>query len=287
MKKIISCIALIGTILVSTFAINIKSSNGIAGYTGSPGETRCTNCHGIGASAASKSIRLDAVPSFSANEYTPDSVYTLTITVKASGFSKYGFGCEILNDDNLNAGLMSSAGIGVKFLNAGNGRKNAVQTSTKNGVDSTKFSFKWTAPAVGSGNATIFVSGNAVNGTGGSGGDLTIPGTFVISEGAVPSNTLLGVGLEEKNKSSVNLVTLYPNPSNGISNVAYTLKNTKAISIQLIDVTGKIVSELVNETSHAGYHSHTLNLQSFDKGIYFISIIEEGKKVSQKLIILN
>ena len=76
-------------------------------------------------------MSINSLPAFSNNNYVPGTTYTLTIIITASGFNNFGFGCEILNASNTDAGTMQNAGTGVKFLTAGNGRKNAVQSATK------------------------------------------------------------------------------------------------------------------------------------------------------------
>src|SRR5688572_16248038 len=72
-----------------------KSSNGITGQTGSPGEGTCSGCHGGGSNATTVSINAD--PAFVSNEYIQGQTYTITVTVSGAGYSKFGFGTEILH----------------------------------------------------------------------------------------------------------------------------------------------------------------------------------------------
>ena len=143
MKKTLLSFSLILIAILGSSAFIKKSSSGIAGYTGSPGEGTCANCHN-GGSSASSGITITAVPAFSVNinsetEYQPDTTYQITIETAASGFSKYGFGCEILTPSVTNSGTMSAPGAGVKFLNSG-AKRNAVHTTAKNGT-SAQFTF--------------------------------------------------------------------------------------------------------------------------------------------------
>src|SRR5437868_274035 len=110
MKKTFTTLLLVLITLIGTSAFILKNSTGIAGYTGSPGEATCANCHAGGNSAAS-GITITSVPAFTQNvnsefEFLPDSTYKIIITAKASGFSRFGFACEILDDQNLDAGVM-------------------------------------------------------------------------------------------------------------------------------------------------------------------------------------
>lgn len=52
MKKTFTTLFIAGIALIGTSAFVFKSSNGIQGYAGSPGEATCNSCHGGGSSAA-------------------------------------------------------------------------------------------------------------------------------------------------------------------------------------------------------------------------------------------
>jgi len=281
MKKTITSISLLLITFISTSAFVLKYSTGIAGYTGSPGETSCSapGCHSGGTSATS-GITITATPSFTNDEYVPGTTYTIAVTASAAGFTHYGFGCEILNDGNTNIGTMQLiSGSGVKFLTAGS-RKDAVHTTPKTG-SSVTFSFKWVAPAEGEGNMSIYAAANAVNLNNSTSGDFPItPVSMLIGEGAVPIN----VGLQDLGKTTGYDLSVYPNPTNGASTISYSLKETETIVIELIDISGKRVKELLNEKQNPGDHSQVLNFQSVPAGVYFIRTSAEGLPVSQKLI---
>src|SRR5688572_9187434 len=208
-KKFIACV-LAAIVLTCSSAYVIKSSGGLAGYTGSPGEVTCgtPGCHGGGASAAS-GITLTATPSFSLGEYMPDSVYQISIQMSATGFSRFGFGCEILGKNNTNAGTMQLPGPGVKFLNAFNGRRNALHTIPKL-AGTASFDFQWVAPSTPD-TVTFYVMGNAVNGNGSTSGDFPLaPVSMSLSPKPLPVDPTT---LIRELPSFVTKVYLYPNPA--------------------------------------------------------------------------
>jgi hypothetical protein len=261
----------------------VKDSNGKAGYTGSPGEQTCAGggCHS-GGSSSSKSVSITATPSFSLDEYFPDSAYTVSVTINANGFSKFGFGCEVLNTLNSNAGTLQNPGAGVKQVNLT--KRNMVHTTPKSGANSATFTFKWVAPGAGSSDAIFYVCGNAVNGTGNTSGDLPIPYSYTLTEGTPPTNTL------SLNKIPNNLLSgfnVYPNPSQGLSTVSYYLNQTKSIKVELFELNGKLVKELSNKIQSTGNHSEIIDLQNVAKGVYFIKTTSEGAELSQKMIVIN
>jgi hypothetical protein len=286
MKKHLVIIVLSLLVLVGASAFITKSSNGfIPGYTGAPGELTCSGgggCHKGGASA-NKAVTISATPSFSLDQYMPDSTYLISIQVAASGFSHFGFGCEILDSVNGNAGLMQNQGFGVHFSPAFNGRTNALHTTPKAGTNSATFFFEWVAPHEGK--ATIYACGNAVNLNGNTSGDLPIPVSLELTPVPVPVDTTVhDVGLKETDNSGIARITVYPNPANGFSNISYNLKEAKCITVELIDMNGNSVKELYSRKQSPGRHSQILNFQDVTAGVYFIRLSVDQQKVSQKLI---
>ena len=281
MKKRLTLILSFGIVLLGSSAFVIQYNSGVAGKTGAPGENTCSECHGGGSSAAS-SISISSTPSFTNNEYIPGTTYTMQITVSASGFNNFGFGCEILTTNNTNAGTMQNQGPGVKFLNAG-AKKNAVHTTKKSGVGTVNFGFQWVAPQ--SGQATIYVAANAVNNNGQTNGDFPLaPVSLVLTPGA----PIDPVGLAELNQSENVVLHVFPNPASDFFHVNFTLTEQQQIEVVLFDLNGKQVHELLSgETCIAGNHSKILNAQHIPPGAYFLRISGNGGKLAQKLVILN
>lgn len=277
MKKTITTLVLALAALFGTSGFIVKYLNGIAGYTGSPGESSCGSCHGGGSSSAA-SIVISSVPGFTNNEYIPGTTYTISIDVAATSFTSFGFGCEILNDQAANAGVMQNAGAGVKFLVSGS-RTNAVHTVRKNGLSNTvNFKFEWVAPAVGD-TATIYVAANAVNGNNSTSGDYPIPPVLLqLNAYQQP------VGIRETRNTALAYMTLYPNPATNLSGISYALTQTQEISIQLMDLNGRLLKTLVQQQETPGAHSHILDLQGIAPGLYFVKLSGNNEKLSQKII---
>jgi hypothetical protein len=274
MKKIL--LSLLAVLLVCILpSFNRKlSSTGEIGTTGSPGEGLCTGCHGGG--PAGTSISVTAVPGFSNSNYVPGQVYSVTVTVSHPTQPAFGFDCEILTSSNTNAGAMSAAGSGMQFANFGL-KKNATHTAPKSGSGSASWTFQWTAP--NSGTATFYVSGNAVNLDNNTSGDF-------------PSNmhmALTPVSLTSIKEQSETLSELrvFPNPSAEICSVSYQALQEQHISIDLFDLSGKLVKNVINEKQDAGSHTNILDLKGIAKGVYFVKIASEGNIIASKMICIQ
>jgi hypothetical protein len=280
MKKQLITLSIILVTLLSTSAFVIKSSGGIAGFTNSPAEANCGACHG-GGTSTSFGTTITSTPVFSSNTFSPGVTYTIAVNVAATGFNRFGFGCEVLDENGNNVGIMQNPKTGVAIVNAGNGRKNAIQNASKLGSGAASFLFEWVAPF--SDTATIYTAANAVNGANGSGGDFPLPAVFL----QLKTNNPTSVSLKEANKDGLSQISVYPNPAKSVTTISYELKETKNVAIQLIDLNGKVIKNFIDELENLGKHSRLLDLQNVPTELYFVRLLIDNEKVAQKMIIVQ
>lgn len=274
-KTILLILFFISLFLFSVSFIALKHSSGHAGSTGSPFEGTCANCHSGGTGLTTVSI--SANPAFANNEYIPGQTYTVDITISNTNFLNFGFACEILNTFNTNAGNMTTALSGVKFLNS-SGRKNATHNATKSGAGSAVFSFIWLAPA--SGTAIVYAVGNSVNGNGNTSGDATGVTSLTLTE-TISS-------LVTETKKEITQLTIFPNPAFVAFEISYTKHNHGKTEGYLYDMNGKQVFELFSEDAPSGnYHKKIQLPDDFIKGVYFIQIIHNKTPAAKRLIVLQ
>jgi hypothetical protein len=271
MKKLL-LFSFLGIIFTGTTAF-IISSGGITGRTGSPGETTCTGCHSGG--GGTTTVSVSASPAFIANQYIPGQTYTVALTIANSAFTKFAFDAEILNSSNTNAGNMTTGFAGVQIVNTT--RKNATHTAPKTGTGAAVFQFVWVAPL--SGNAIFYAAGNAIDGTGGTGGDR--PGNTTLT--LTPD---LSSGISEAIVSGISGLVVYPNPVRSEFKISYNLIESGNVRAALYDLQGKEIIEIANEDQNAA--AYTLNAQlppDLTKGVYFVKLSIDGKQQAQRLII--
>jgi len=161
------------TIAAAILFMGYNSSSPPPGNTGAPSEGTCANCHNPGAFTGS--IAITGLPS----SVTPNSNYTITITLTKSGAaSKGGFQVVSLFDaSNSNAGSWTP-GAGQNQFTTG-GRTYVRQSSAPNFSGNTiTWTSTWKAPVGSNGDMiTMYVAGLIANGNGSTGGDNTVTGT--------------------------------------------------------------------------------------------------------------
>ncbi|TRZ52222.1 T9SS C-terminal target domain-containing protein, partial [bacterium] len=74
-----------------------------------------------------------------------------------------------------------------------------------------------------------------------------------------------------------NLSQNYPNPFNPVTKINFDLPDDNKISIEIYNITGKLVTKLLNnEFRSAGYYTIYFNGSSLSSGVYFYRFIAES-----------
>jgi hypothetical protein len=91
----------------------------------------------------------------------------------------------------------------------------------------------------------------------------------------------------KENTQSIKNLSVYPNPANGQINVSFSLLKNSEVTMELIDITGRKIANLVSEKMSAGIISKTFNTSSFQEGNYFLKINSSGIISQQKISIIH
>ncbi|HMR41955.1 MAG TPA: T9SS type A sorting domain-containing protein [Ignavibacteria bacterium] len=94
-------------------------------------------------------------------------------------------------------------------------------------------------------------------------------------------NNDVNIGAPDKYELSQN----YPNPFNPETKISFNLPQDSKVSLKVFDMTGREVSELVNDFKPAGYYSVNFNATSLSSGVYYYSI-SAGSFISTKKMIV-
>ena len=240
-------------ILVALFIVSLTAGNVLAnssgppnGRTNAPGEGNCTGCHssfplnsGLGTLSVSG---LDG-------SYEAGQTYELAISLSDPDASRWGFEFTIIGDDGLAIGDVASLNSQTQIAATAT-RVYAKQTSvgTQNGTTgSVSWPVNWTAPEAGSGDATIYLVGNAANGNFNTSGDRIYAINETWSENNLTSAPLPAV-------ASAVLHSNYPNPFNPRTTIAFELAESQVVRLSIYSIDGRLVKHVADGLRGAGKH---------------------------------
>lgn len=78
----------------------------------------------------------------------------------------------------------------------------------------------------------------------------------------------------------------FPNPAIGSTTIVFSLVNPAHVTLHVFDVTGKIVSTLVNEQLTPAVRSAVFNTSTMSSGIYFYQLKVNAKSVDTKRLLI-
>jgi len=97
--------------------------------------------------------------------------------------------------------------------------------------------------------------------------------------------------IEEKETSFVPaefvLESAYPNPFNSTTRINYSLPQAAKISLQVIDLQGRLVATLIQGIAPAGSHSVVWNAGTASAGVYFCRLNFDGGTKATQLLLLK
>lgn len=106
------------------------------------------------------------------------------------------------------------------------------------------------------------------------------PGTPMVRMNLDPASN--NVGLDEQ--SLLFGAEVYPNPATDNASVRYILGATADVTIEVKDITGKVIASFNEGTKAEGSHVLNMNTAAFAEGVYYVTI-ESGKSlVTKKLV---
>ncbi len=111
----------------------------------------------------------------------------------------------------------------------------------------------------------------------GTGGDFTVTLTVTSSRGCSATATTNLFVTDAKEVAGLGQVKVFPNPFRNLTTVEFTLENQMELSIELLDVTGKVMGMESREFA-AGVNHHEVDGSNLAAGIYFLRLLSaEGQ----------
>jgi hypothetical protein len=96
--------------------------------------------------------------------------------------------------------------------------------------------------------------------------------------------TLLSLN-DIKNNNGLSLMQNIPNPATFSTEIRYALGNTANVTLEVVDVTGKVIAKHALGMRAAGDHSYELNTSDFADGIYYYTLTAGSDRLSNKMVV--
>jgi hypothetical protein len=97
------------------------------------------------------------------------------------------------------------------------------------------------------------------------------------------------VSIEEETigKLSFKLNQNYPNPFNPTTNITYELSTPQNVKLSVYDITGRKVSELVNERQASGSYTINFDAGNFASGVYIYTLQTRDHSISKRMVLIK
>jgi hypothetical protein len=79
----------------------------------------------------------------------------------------------------------------------------------------------------------------------------------------------------------------YPNPFNPKTKIRFSTRHQQHVKLVIYDVLGNSLSTLVDGIINPGEHEVEFNGRYFSSGIYYYSLISEGRVITKKCLLLK
>ena len=94
-----------------------------------------------------------------------------------------------------------------------------------------------------------------------------------------------GVGINDPDFYQGMKLSIYPNPVSNVASIDYALQYNSKVSIDIINVAGKVIKTVDLGSKNIGKYNTTINVEDLASGNYFISLNANGSRFIKKLIV--
>ncbi len=246
----------VATCLILVLSLNVSlamaySSGPPNGRTNAPDEGNCTACHSsFPLNSGMGSLSVSGLT----GSYEANQTYDLVVSLADPEASRWGFEFTVIDDEGLAIGSVASLDANTQVTSTAT-RDYAKHTTvgTQSGTpDGVSWTMRWTAPAAGAGDASIYIAANAANGNGNTSGDLIYAISETWTESSVSSAPAPAF-------AAAQLQPNFPNPFNPRTTITYELKQSLSVRLSVYSLDGRLVTQLEDGLRSEGQHQVNWN----------------------------
>lgn len=114
-------------------------------------------------------------------------------------------------------------------------------------------------------------------------------GFMVFSSIILGKNILTNINTNEQTIGTIDfdLHQNYPNPFNPKTKIKFDIQNKSKISLKVYDITGKLISNLVNDFLNEGSYEVEFSGDNLSSGVYFYILSSNQKTISKKMLLIK
>ena len=87
--------------------------------------------------------------------------------------------------------------------------------------------------------------------------------------------------------NQVSISNIYPNPFNPTTTIDFSVPDNTQLTINIIDLQGRVVDILVEDNYASGNYSIQYNANHLSSGVYFVELKDKSAAVYSKIILLK
>lgn len=106
---------------------------------------------------------------------------------------------------------------------------------------------------------------------------------WVFSE--ISKDEITGIYDQKNHQQLFEVSQNYPNPVNGSTIIAFEMKKSAILSVEVVDITGRKILDLPDQYYNYGIHSLEINCSGFSKGVYFYTLKANKEEVTRKMVV--
>ena len=119
-------------------------------------------------------------------------------------------------------------------------------------------------------------------------GEMGTGSIWVDSVSVVEMNPTVHVSNQSNSSpKSLGILKLFPNPFNTVSSISFSLKNDGYTEIQILDIRGRLVDQILGDYLHAGKYNFNWDASSFESGVFFFRLVQGEQIIIKRGVLLK
>ena len=87
--------------------------------------------------------------------------------------------------------------------------------------------------------------------------------------------------------TEMKIISIAPNPFNPTTTITYGLPQASRVTLKMYDISGRLVSQLINGRQEAGVHAATVKADDWASGLYFVRLEAGGEVFTRQVMLVR